>query len=160
MITIRTATIEDIELIVSFIKNLAEFEKLSHAVVFDKDTLSKHLFGNVKYAHCMIAEYNRIPAGFVIYYFNFSTFEGRPGFYIEDLFVNEDLRGNGIGLALFKECVKIAKVKECGRMEWSVLDWNPARQFYEKLGAKGLSNWILHRLDAEQFESFISSENV
>jgi GNAT superfamily N-acetyltransferase len=153
MITIRKATINDIDLIMQFIKDLAEFEKLSDAVVFDKATISKNLFGEVRYAHCLIADYDNEAAGFVIYFFNFSTFEGKPGLYIEDLFVKEDYRGKGIGFKLFRECTKIASEKSCGRMEWSVLDWNPAREFYEKLGAKGLNDWILHRLNADNFGS-------
>jgi GNAT superfamily N-acetyltransferase len=158
MISIREANKNDINLIIQFIKELAEFEKLTDAVVFDEETVYNNLFGPKPYAYCQIAECDDFPVGFVIYFFNFSTFEGKPGLYIEDLYVRESHRGLGIGFELFRKCVEIATEKNCGRMEWSVLDWNPARKFYEKLGAVGMTEWILHRLHSSKFESIVRKQ--
>ncbi len=155
MIKIREATGNDINLIVQFIKELAEFEKLADAVVFDEEAIYNNLFGPKPYAYCQIASYNDFSVGFVIYFFNFSTFEGKPGLYIEDLYVKESHRGLGIGFELFRKCVEIAAENSCGRMEWSVLDWNPARKFYENLGAEAMTEWVLHRLHCSKFESII-----
>lgn len=146
---IRTAIEEDIPIILDLIKELAVYEKLADKVVTHKEAIKETLFGSRPYAETLLAIWERKPAGLVIFFHNYSTFLGRPGLYIEDLYVKESFRGLGIGKELFLECVRIARKRNCGRMEWSVLNWNPARNFYEKLGAYPLEEWVTYRLDKE-----------
>lgn len=145
-LTIRKASIEDSELIYNFIKELAEFEKLSHEVKSSVNDIKKSLFSDNPIAKVMLAFENVTPVGFALYFFNFSTFVGKKGLYLEDLFVKPEFRKKGYGKALLKSVAKEAVINECGRMEWSVLDWNPAREFYEHLGAKPMNNWIMYRI--------------
>lgn len=149
MINIRFANENDTELILNFIKSLAKFEKLEDKVTATFDLIHESIFGKNKYCEVIIAEYNSIPAGFALFFHNFSTFLAKPGLYLEDLYVEEKYRGLGIGKALLIECAKIAVERNCGRFEWSVLDWNPAREFYEHLGAAPLSDWIVYRLTGD-----------
>lgn len=145
--TLRTAVKADVPLILDFIKHLAEYEKLSHEVVATEDLLEKHLFGEEKVAEVVIGYENEMPVGFALYFYSFSTFLGRPGIYLEDLFVLEEARGRGYGKALLLYLTKIAKEKDCGRVEWAVLDWNqPAIDFYNSLGARQMDEWIVNRV--------------
>jgi len=155
-IRISKAAQSDLPVILSFIKQLAEYEKLSDKVSADEEILRENLFGHQPYAKVLIAWYNNKPAGIAIYFFNFSTFLGKPGLYLEDLFVNPDLRGLGIGKALFLRLAAIAKELDCGRFEWSVLNWNtPAIDFYKSMGAVPMDEWTVFRLDEQGIEKLI-----
>jgi GNAT superfamily N-acetyltransferase len=145
-ITIRKAVAADAPLIYQLIKELAEFERISHEVVATEEIVRDSLFGAAPAAEAILAECDGSPAGFAIVFENFSTFVGRPGLYIEDLYVRPEYRGAGIGKALFTRCAAIARERNLGRMEWAVLDWNPAREFYERFGARALDDWIIYRL--------------
>ena len=145
-LNIRKASIDDVPLILKFIKELSVYEKMSKEVVATEDILREALFGDKSYAYVLIAEIEGKPAGYALYFYNFSTFVGRPGLYVEDVYVSEEYRGQGIGTALFKYCAHIAKENKCVRMEWIVLDWNPAREFYDHMGAKPMDEWVIYRL--------------
>lgn len=145
--TIRSATAADVPIILSFIRDLAVYEKLLPEVVATEDSLRATLFSQPPAAHVVIAEEGGRPAGFALYFFNYSTFLAKPGLYLEDLFVKPEFRGHGIGKALLLHLAKFANARGCGRMEWSVLDWNePAKGFYKKLGAVPLDDWRVMRL--------------
>ena len=148
-LNIRKASIDDVPLILKFVKELSVYEKMSKEVVTTEDTLRETLFGDKPYAEVLIAEIKRKPVGYALYFYNFSTFVGRPGLYIEDVYVSEEYRGQGIGTALFKKCAHIAKESKCVRMEWLVLKWNPAREFYDHMGAKPLDEWVVYRLTGD-----------
>ena len=144
---IRPAELADVALIHRFICDLAAYEKLSHEVTATEGALRQTLFANSPAAHVLIAEEDGQPAGFALYFFNYSTFLAKPGIYLEDLFVQPEFRGHGIGKALLLKLAGIANDKGCGRMEWSVLDWNePAKGFYRRLGAVQLDDWRIFRL--------------
>lgn len=144
---IRSATPADVPIILAFIRDLAIYEKLLHEVVATEDTLRRTLFGDQPGAQVVIAEVGGRPAGFALYFYNYSTFLSKPGLYLEDLFVKPEFRGAGIGKALLLHLAKLANTRGCGRMEWSVLDWNePAKGFYRKLGAVPLDDWRIMRL--------------
>lgn len=145
-LNIRKASVEDVPIILKFIKELSVFEKMSKEVVATEDVLRETLFGDKPYAQVLIAEIESKPVGYALYFFNFSTFVGRPGLYIEDVFVSEEYRGQGIGTAFFKYCAQIAKKNKCVRMDWIVLKWNPAREFYGHMGAKPMDEWVVYRL--------------
>ena len=145
-LNIRKASIDDVPLILKFIKELSVYEKMSKEVVTTEDTIRETLFGDKPYAQVLIAEIEGKPVGYALFFYNFSTFVGRPGLYIEDVFVSEEYRGQGIGTALFKYCAHTAKENKCVRMEWSVLKWNPAREFYDHMGAKPMDEWVVYRL--------------
>jgi GNAT superfamily N-acetyltransferase len=137
-------------LIASLIRELAEYEKLSHEVRFEEAVLGEQLFGPRPYAEVLIAELDGAPQGFALFFHNFSTFEGRPGIYLEDLFVRPAARGYGLGKALMAAVAKLAVERGCARFEWWVLDWNaPSIAFYEKLGAKPMDEWTVMRLEGE-----------
>ena len=145
--TLRSATVDDVPLILAFIRDLADYEKLSHEVVATEATLRATLFGTPPAAHVVLAEVAGAPAGFALYFFNYSTFLARPGLYLEDLFVKPAHRGHGVGKALLLHLARIANQRGCGRMEWSVLDWNePAKGFYRRLGAAPMDDWRICRL--------------
>lgn len=149
---IRQAAIDDIPLILKFIKELSEYEKLSSSVTADEALLKENLFGEKKYAEVIIAEFDGEPAGHAVYFFNFSTFVGKPGIYLEDIYVRPQLRGKGIGKALLRHLIQLAKDKNLGRVEWAVLDWNkPAINFYRKLGAVSMDDWTVFRLTEDKF---------
>ncbi|MEJ5263287.1 MAG: GNAT family N-acetyltransferase [Ignavibacterium sp.] len=149
---IRRAEKSDIPNILMMIKELAEYEKLLHEVVTTEEHLEKVIFGPQKFVEVLIAELNGALAGQTIFFHNFSTFVGRPGLYIEDLYVRPEFRGKGIGKALLNEVIKLAKDRNCGRVEWVVLDWNqPAIEFYKSIGAKPLNEWTIFRLTEDKF---------
>ena len=147
---IRAATRADVPVVLSFIKKLADYERLSHEVVATEALLIETLFGRRRTAEVALGYFKRVPVGFVLYFHNFSTFLGLPGIYIEDLFVDEAFRRRGFGAALLRYVAKLAKQRKCGRLEWSVLDWNePAINFYRKLGAVPMSEWTVFRVTGE-----------
>jgi GNAT superfamily N-acetyltransferase len=149
--SIRPARPDDVATILRFIRALAEFERLSHQVAADEAIIAHNLFGAHPYAECLLAHVGDAPAGFALYFHNFSTFTGKPGLYLEDIFVEPERRGLGIGLAFFRELAKIALARDCARLEWSVLDWNErALKFYRGLGAEPLSDWTVQRLTREK----------
>lgn len=146
---------EDVSLILFFIKKIAEYEKLSEEVTATEEILKQSLFGEKKYAEVLIAYYDDKPAGYAVYFYNFSTFLGKPGLYLEDLFVLPEMRGKGLGKTLFMHLIKLAKEKECGRFEWSVLNWNqPAIDFYKAFGARQMDEWSVFRIDKQTLDSF------
>jgi len=153
-LVIVPATEQDVAVILSFIRKLAEYEQLSHQVTATEDLLRQALFGERRVAEVLIANLGNEPAGFALYFHNFSTFLGRPGIYLEDLFVEPAHRGKGIGKALLSELAKIAKQRNCGRLEWAVLDWNrPAIDFYRGLGAVPLDDWTLFRVTGQSLDN-------
>ena len=147
-ISLRVATRDDIALIAQFIRALADYEKLLDEVRLDEGVLAEKLFGPRPYAEVLIGEINGLPQGFALFFHNFSTFEGRPGISLEDLFVTPEARGSGLGTALLAELARLAVDRDCARLEWSVLDWNePSIGFYKALGAKPMDEWTVFRLD-------------
>ena len=147
-LSIRPATPADLPLIAQLIRDLAEYERLASEVRFDQAVLGAKLFGQRPYAEVVIGEIAGEPQGFALFFHNFSTFEGRPGIYLEDLFVRPEARGSGLGKALLAHLAALAVERDCARLEWSVLDWNePAIGFYQKLGARLLGDWTGMRLD-------------
>ncbi len=151
--TIRKADENDIPLIQQFIVKLAEFEKLSDQVIATEKNLRENIFGKKPYAEIIIAEIDSRAAGFALFFHNYSTFLGKPGLYIEDLYVNPEYRGEGVGQMLLAHCAKTAKERDCGRLEWSVLKWNPARRWYEKAGAEAMEEWLLYRLSGDRLDA-------
>ncbi len=151
-IIIRKAVEADVAVILSLIKELAVYEKLSHEVTATEEILRNSLFGKKSFAEVILAEYNGETAGQALFFHNFSTFLGRPGIYLEDLFVRPQYRGKGIGKKLLMEVIKIAKERKCGRVEWVVLNWNePAINFYKSLGAELMDEWTTFRLTENKF---------
>lgn len=149
-IATRQATAADMPLIAELIRGLAEYEGLSHAVRMDEAVLERHLFGPRPMAEVLIGEIDSEPLGFALFFHNFSTFEGLPGIWLEDLFVVPAARRSGLGRKLLGEVARIAVERGCARMEWSVLDWNMmAINFYRSLGARPLTDWTTMRLDAD-----------
>ena len=155
MFTITPATAADVPTILHLIRSLAEYERLSHEVVATEDSLHAALFGDRPGAECLIARTHGEPVGFALYFHNFSTFLSRRGLYLEDLFVEPAHRGKGYGKALLQQLARIAVGRGCGRLEWSVLDWNaPAIGFYESLGATLMSEWRIFRLTGDALQAF------
>ena len=153
-ITIRTATRNDCIDLAALIRELAQFEHLEQEVSADARTLEQSLFDGPPRAFALMAEAGGKTAGFCLYFYNFSTFLGRPGLYIEDIFIRPAFRKQGIGKRFFTQLAEIARKNRCGRMEWWVLDWNKsAIEFYERLGAVPMSEWIVYRLTSEKFAS-------
>jgi GNAT superfamily N-acetyltransferase len=147
-LAVRPATPADLPLIASLIRELAEYEKLGHVVRFDEAVLGENLFGAKPGAEVLIGELGGIPQGFALFFHNFSTFEGRRGIYLEDLFVRPAARGIGLGKVLISAVAALAAERDCARFEWSVLDWNaPSIAFYEALGAEMQHDWRIMRLD-------------
>ena len=156
-IRIRKASREDAALLLQLIKELAEFEKISPEVTTTKEILGESLFGVKPAAEAVIAELDGKTAGFAVYFNNFSTFVGRPGIYIEDLYVRPEHRGRGIGKALLKHCAAAALERNLGRVEWAVLNWNPAREFYEHFGAEPMNDWVIYRLVGDELKRLAES---
>jgi GNAT superfamily N-acetyltransferase len=155
IVSLRPAETRDVGVILGFIKELADYERLSHEVVATEAMLQRHLFGARPVAESLIAEYDGAPAGFALFFHSFSTFLGKPGLYLEDLYVSPDLRGNGIGKALLRHLAGLALERDCGRVEWAVLDWNaPAIQFYHGIGAAPLAEWNTYRLAGSALRDF------
>lgn len=151
---IRPATEADLGVIEALIRALAEYERMRDEVVMDAALLRRNLFGERRFAEVLIAEENSEAAGFALFFHNFSTFVGRPGIYLEDLFVKPEHRGKGYGKALLRRLAEIAVERECGRLEWAVLDWNePAIGFYQSLGARPNNEWTVYRLAGEALET-------
>jgi GNAT superfamily N-acetyltransferase len=149
----RAATEEDVPLILSLIKELAEYERLSHEVVATEEALRDSLFRERPVAEVLIGHLGDEPAGFALFFHNFSTFLGKPGIYLEDLYVRPEFRGAGIGRALLVHLARVARERGCGRLEWSVLDWNePAIGFYKKIGASPVSGWTVYRVTGEALD--------
>ncbi len=149
-ISIRPATPNDVPTVASLIRALSQYEKLEHEVTMTEDKLRASMFGPRPYAEALLAEEDGKPVGFALFFHNYSTFLAQPGLYLEDLYVLESHRGKGIGKALLVRLAKIAVERNCGRMEWAVLDWNvDAIGFYEKLGAKPNSEWTVYRLTGD-----------
>jgi GNAT superfamily N-acetyltransferase len=154
MLNIRPATPADATVIASLVRELAEYEKLGHEARASAEDFLRELESPQPVIHVLIAEWHGEPAGFALYFLNFSTFVGRPGLYLEDLFVRPAQRAHGIGRALLRALARIARECGCGRMEWAVLDWNePALRFYASLGARRMNEWIIHRLTPAEIES-------
>ncbi|HEY6304873.1 MAG TPA: GNAT family N-acetyltransferase [Candidatus Angelobacter sp.] len=147
MLSIRTATIADVSLILDFIRGLAEYEREPKAVLATEDDLRRDGFGPDPKYRCLIAEWDNTPAGFAFFLYNYSTWRGRPGLYLEDLFVLPEMRGRGIGKALLKKLAQIAVRENCYGLVWQVLEWNePAIKFYESLGATMMDEWETMRI--------------
>jgi GNAT superfamily N-acetyltransferase len=157
--TIRPAIEADVLLILSFIQKLAEYERLRNECVATEEKLRATLFGEKRFAEVLIAEWNGAPAGFALFFHNYSTFLAKPGLYLEDLFVDPEMRGNGIGKALLVRLAQIALERGCGRFEWWVLDWNePSINFYKSLGAEPMNDWTVFRVTGEKLKKLASAE--
>jgi|SRR5579883_2096021 len=147
---IRPATPDDLPAIARLIRALAEYERLAHEVVLDERQLHDHLFGPRPYAEVLLAQDGGRVVGFALFFHNYSTFLGKPGIYLEDLFVEPEFRGRGHGKALFAALARLAGERGCGRLEWAVLDWNdPAIGFYKSLGSKPMDEWTVYRLTGD-----------
>jgi len=151
-VTFRNAERKDSQLIFSFIKELAEYERMSDSVVATEEILSRSMFGESPAAEVVFLLVDDVEVGFVIFFHNFSTFLGKHGLYIEDLYIKPEFRSLGLGKALMKHCAWIAAERDCGRMEWWVLNWNPARRFYEELGASAMDEWVTFRLTEDKLK--------
>ncbi|ALZ76657.1 GNAT family N-acetyltransferase [Rheinheimera sp. F8] len=153
-LSLRLATANDVPQILHFIRQLADYEKLLDMVVADEAKLTATLFGDKAYAEVVIADYQGKPAGFALFFHNYSTFLAKPGIYLEDLFVDPALRGLGIGKALITYLATLAVERDCGRLEWAVLDWNqPAIDFYQSLGAQMQLDWRLNRVSGTTLQA-------
>lgn len=151
MLSIRRATARDIPLILEFIRELADYERLSDQAVATPEDLNRDGFSDHPKFHVEIAEWHGEPAGFALWFYNYSTFQGKPGIYLEDLYVRPVFRKRGIGKALLVHLTKLAVDQGCGRFQWQVLDWNtPSIEFYESLGAKVMKEWLTMRMSGEQ----------
>lgn len=151
-IDIRHADKSDVPAILQLIRELAEYEHLSQEVVATEEGLTRTLFGPKTYAEVLLAREGGKAVGFCLFFHNYSTFLGKPGIYIEDIFVQDRFRGRNIGKALFTRVAQIAYERQCGRLEWSVLNWNkPAIEFYAGMGAKPMDEWMVYRLTEEKF---------
>ena len=153
MLAIRNATPQDIPLILEFIRELATYEREPEAAVARKEDLQRDGWGPEPKFRVVIAEWEQQPAGFALFFYNYSTWQGRPGLYLEDLFVRPQFRGRGIGKALLVHLARLALEENCGRFQWQVLDWNqPSINFYEALGAKKMTEWITMRVEGRALE--------
>ena len=158
---IREATEADIPVIAWFIRQLAEYEHLLHETAMTEETLRESLFGPRPGAEVLLGYDQDKPVGFAVFFHNFSTFLGKPGLYLEDLFVIPEMRGKGFGRALLVHLAKIARDRNCGRFEWAVLDWNkPSIDFYKKLGAVPMDEWTIFRVTGEALERLAGEENT
>src|SRR5712692_1743244 len=153
MLRIRKAEASDIMLILEFIRELAEYERAPHKAVATHEDLMRDGFSGYPKFHVRMAEWDGKPAGFALFFYNYSTWQGRPGLYLEDLFVRPSFRGHGIGKALLAHLAKIAVEGNCGRFQWQVLDWNtPAIEFYRSLGAEMVNEWLTMRLSGDNLQ--------
>lgn len=158
-LVIRPASRDDVPVILGFIRALAEYEKLADQVVATEEKLAATLFGARPVAEVLIAEWQGQAAGFALYFHNYSTFLAQPGIYLEDLFVLPEHRGRGIGKALLVQLAKTAVERDCGRFEWSVLDWNtPAIEFYHALGAKPMDEWTVQRVTGDALKALAAMD--
>jgi GNAT superfamily N-acetyltransferase len=158
---IRPARVEDVPVILELIRELATYERAPDEVSATEEQLVDVLFGKRPAAEVLLAFEGKSPVGFAVFFYNFSTWLGRPGLYLEDLFVKPEKRGKGYGRALLVDLAKIARDRGCGRMEWAVLNWNdPAIQFYRKLGAKPMDEWTVFRLTRDGIARLAKSESI
>ena len=158
---IRPARIEDLPIILELIRDLATYERAPDEVTATEEQLVDVLFGERPAAEVLLVFEGKSPVGFAVYFYNFSTWLGRAGLYLEDLFVKPEKRGKGYGRALLVELAKIARDRECGRMEWAVLDWNePAIKFYRALGAKPMDEWTVFRLTGDEIATLADSGQI
>src|SRR5437870_10497701 len=158
---IRSATVTDVPIILQLIRDLATYGREPNEVTATEDQLVDVLFGEKPTAEVALAFEGKAPVGFAVFFHNFSTWLGRPGLYLEDLFVKPEVRGKGYGRALLVYLAKIARDRGCGRMEWAVLDWNePAIQFYRKLGAKPLEEWTVFRLTGDGITKLAQQDSL
>ncbi|MBO0859310.1 MAG: GNAT family N-acetyltransferase [Chloracidobacterium sp.] len=156
---IRQATVADAPLVLSFIKKLAVYEKLANEVTATEDDLRETLFGKRRYAEVIIGRHRGEPVGFALFFHNYSTFLGKPGIHLEDLYVDEQHRGKGFGKALLIYLAKLTKDRGCGRLEWFVLDWNePSIKFYISLGAAPLNDWTVFRLTGDALDKLSNEQ--
>lgn len=156
---IRPATEDDVPLILRFIRELADYERLAHQVVATEETVRATLFGNPRFAEVIIGEEDGEPVGFALFFHNYSTFLARPGVYLEDLYVRRELRGKGYGRALLARLAEIALERNCGRVEWAVLNWNEsAIRFYRSLGALPMDQWTVYRITGDALEKLARNE--
>ncbi|WP_240222021.1 GNAT family N-acetyltransferase [Rheinheimera hassiensis] len=160
-ISLRLATPQDVPVILTFIQGLAEYERLSDQVVATEEKLQQTLFGHKAYAEVVIAEYDNKAAGFALFFHNYSTFLAKPGIYLEDLFVSPEYRGKGLGRVLLSYLAQLAIDRDCGRLEWSVLDWNqPAIDFYQAQGASMLHDWRINRVTGASLQQLAAKYTV
>jgi GNAT superfamily N-acetyltransferase len=158
MVSLRSATAADVPQILAYIQGLADYEKLTHACVATEDSLRQTLFGPRPYAEVILGEYDGEPAGFALFFHNYSTFRAAPGIYLEDLYVLPERRGHGVGKALLKQLAKLAVERGCARLEWSVLDWNaPSIAFYKSLGAEPQDEWTIFRVTGDALSTLAMS---
>ena len=159
-LTLRRATVDDVPAILDLIRGIAEYERLSHEVEATEALLRRHGFGPRPIFEAVLAEQAGRAVGFALYFFTFSTFKARPTLYLEDLFVRPEERGRGVGRRLLARLAQIAVERDCGRMEWSVLDWNtPARDFYFNLGATAMDEWTVFRMTPDAFARLAAEAN-
>ena len=155
---IRPATEGDATLILGFIKKLAVYEKLAHKVTATEEILRETLFGERRYAEVIIGYHSGEPVGFALFFHNYSTFLGKPGVYLEDLFIDEEHRGKGFGKAMLVYLARLTKERNCGRLEWAVLNWNePSINFYKSLGAAPMDEWTVFRLTGEALDKLANT---
>src|SRR5256714_8691410 len=158
---IRPACLEDVPIILQLIRDLATYERAPHQVTATEEQLVDVLFGKRPAAEVLLAFEGQLPIGFAVFFHNFSTWLGRPGLYLEDLFVKPDKRGKGYGRAVLVELARIARDRGCGRMEWAVLDWNePAIKFYRSLGAKPMDEWTVFRLTRDEIAKLADGKQL
>jgi len=151
---IRHAEKKDVPLIRALIRELAEYERMLDEMVATEELLEKHLFGENRFVEVVLGYFNDAPVGFALFFHNFSTFVGKPGLYLEDLYVKPEYRGKGFGKLLLTYLAKLAVERDCGRYEWAVLDWNePALKFYKTLGAKVMDKWLIHRVTGKELKN-------
>ena len=161
MLVIRPATAIDVPLILEFVRELAAYEREPHAVVATEADLLRDGFGERPLFQCLIAEFDQVPVGFAFYFFNYSTWRGRPGIHLEDLFVRPSYRKKGIGKALLIEVAKVAVKNKCARFQWDVLEWNqPAIDFYQSLGANFLTEWRIMRVTGEALQALAARDSL
>jgi len=157
---IRFALAEDVPIILQFIKELAEYEKMLHSVVATEELLHEWIFEKQK-AEVLIGEYDGEAIGFAVFFHNFSTFMGRSGMYIEDLYINPSMRGKGFGKIMFRQLAKLAVERGCGRLDWWCLDWNhPGISFYLSLGAQPMSDWTVYRISGDKINLLAHSASI
>jgi len=156
---IRTATVDNIPLVLQFIKELAEYEKLPHEVTATEEILRRNLFTERKTAEVLLAREGENYVGFAVFFQNFSSFLGKPGIYLEDVFIKPEFRGRGYGKALMVHIARLAKERDCGRFEWSVLDWNkPSIKFYRSLGAIAMDEWTVQRMGVDAIKTLAAQK--
>jgi GNAT superfamily N-acetyltransferase len=157
-IDIRSARVADVPLVLRFVRELAEYERLLDEVVATEEGLRETLFGPSPKAEVVFAMIDGVEAGFALFFHNYSTFHGRLGIYLEDLYVRPELRGRGVGTALLRHLAHLALERDCRRLEWSVLDWNePALAFYRAIGARPIEGWTVHRVDGDALTRLASA---